>query len=284
MRAGSHTEEANGITAFPSAQDLTATTNATSSAPLFRYWVEQCTSNHVQCQPSTICNETQSAFSNNWSPARLLDVDTANPEHWRLCVPAAENRSVSRYTTMTYRWGDAKFLKLTLATLKSFQASRPISDLPDAFQDAISVTRSLSIQYLWIDALCILQDNPAGFSHECAEMSNIYTHSACNVITGFGQDLLTSIFSDRDFGHLKPGKFTNTSVDKSSRQQHDIDAVVDERSIISDFDSSPIKSRGWILQEFLLAPRAPYFGRNETHWICSSLEASELWPKGYPCG
>jgi hypothetical protein len=43
-----------------------------------------------------------------------------------------------------------------------------------------------------------------------------------------------------------------------------------------------VSSRGWILQEILLAPRALYFGVNQVHWICRSLEACEIWPEGVP--
>ncbi|QDS77968.1 hypothetical protein FKW77_001824 [Venturia effusa] len=181
---------------------------------------------------------------------------------------------------MSYRWGGAEFLKLTSANLKSFQEGRPVSDLPKAFQDVVAVTKSLGIRYLWIDALCILQNNAEDFSHECAEMSRIYSHSACNIIAGVGEDPFTSIFSDRDFTQLELGMIGRTL--KLLGLNVVFDAVVFGASIGKDFHDSPLKSRGWILQELLLAPRALYFGKHEVRWVCTSLEASELWPAGYP--
>jgi hypothetical protein len=45
------------------------------------------------------------------------------------------------------------------------------------FQDAISVTRALGIRYLWIDALCILQDSVKDWEQESANMAAVYTNS-----------------------------------------------------------------------------------------------------------
>lgn len=35
----------------------------------------------------------------------------------------------------------------------------PITELPQTFHDAIEVCRALNIRYLWIDSLCIIQND-----------------------------------------------------------------------------------------------------------------------------
>lgn len=78
---------------------------------------------------------------------------------------------------------------------KSSQASLcheiPIELLPQSNQDAIQITRSLGIRYLWIDALCILQDldDPSDWLKESARMGDVYkfayvTISASRASTG----------------------------------------------------------------------------------------------------
>lgn len=200
-------------------------------------------SSHLSCWKSISPGGLRRDFNKNRFPARVLDVDITNSKRWRLCIPAEEKIMSSKYTTMTYRWGDADFLKLTVTTLKSFQTSRPMSELPQAFQDAVLVIRSLGIRYLRVDALCILQDSPDDSSHQCAEMSNIYTHSTCNIIAGFGYDPFTSIFSNRDLSLLAPGKIAPYCLDN-------VDVMLHRDYVQREFANGPLVSRGWILEEF----------------------------------
>jgi hypothetical protein len=182
---------------------------------------------------------------------------------------------------MTYRWGYSSFLKLTSSTLKGFEAGLPHSDLPQAFQDAIAITRTLGIRYLWIDALCILQDSQEDFNRESAEMSEIYINSTCNIIAAFGADPHTSLFSTRSSIQLGTFKPTWDTTETDTGFLSFFDTVVVEETWRKQFQMHEITTRGWIFQEFLLASRALCFGKDQVHWICSS-EASEIWPKGNP--
>ncbi|KAL8330197.1 hypothetical protein RB593_001280 [Gaeumannomyces tritici] len=54
----------------------------------------------------------------------------------------------------------------------------PLDELPPSFRNAITITRQLGIQYLWIDALCITQDSmDVDWPKEAAKMEHYYTHS-----------------------------------------------------------------------------------------------------------
>lgn len=46
--------------------------------------------------------------------------------------------------------------------------------LPQTFQDAIAVTHNLTIRYLWVDSLCIIQDDPQDWQRESSRMASIY--------------------------------------------------------------------------------------------------------------
>jgi hypothetical protein len=52
-----------------------------------------------------------------------------------------------------------------------------VSNLPQTLQDAISLTRALGLSYLWIDTLCILQDDAADLEKECALMEKVYSQA-----------------------------------------------------------------------------------------------------------
>ena len=82
------------------------------------------------------------------------------------------------YTALTYCWGDDRDLapvKLLLSRHAAYSKEIPIELFPKTLLDAVTITRRLGMQYLWIDALCILRDSPADWAIGSSRMSNIYT-------------------------------------------------------------------------------------------------------------
>ncbi|KAH8588750.1 heterokaryon incompatibility protein-domain-containing protein [Bisporella sp. PMI_857] len=219
----------------------------------------------------------------DWAPTRVLDLGVTSST-WKLCIPAVDSVPVPGYTTMSHRWGDSHFLKLTSDSLEIFRSGLPISRLPQAFQDAISITKDLGIRFIWIDALCIFQDAKDDFTQECTFMSSIYANSSCNIVATFGKNPHESLFQTRNHQSLQIGKLVNAwKVHDSYRDVWlEIDAIVKGDHLSKEMLSCKISLRGWILQEILLAPRSLYFGMNQVHWICQSLDACEIWPGGDP--
>jgi hypothetical protein len=57
----------------------------------------------------------------------------------------------------------------------------PIEDIPKTYLEAMHITQSLSVEYIWIDSLCIFQDSKEDWTLEAAAMASIYTNSYCTV-------------------------------------------------------------------------------------------------------
>jgi hypothetical protein len=213
----------------------------------------------------------------------VLDLGTNPSSTWKLVIPTEDDIKVDSYTTMSYRWGTAEFLKLKLANLADFRLGKPISILPRAFQDAITVSKALGIRYLWIDAICILQDADSDFYAECTHMSSIYANSSCNIVATFGKEPSMSLFKTRNPEALQITKITNGwKSHTSSNTWLDIDVIVEEDHLSKELMKSEVSKRGWILQELFLAPRAIYFGENQVYWSCRNTEICELWPEKHP--
>ncbi|KAK4443766.1 hypothetical protein QBC34DRAFT_262980, partial [Podospora aff. communis PSN243] len=65
---------------------------------------------------------------------------------------------------------------------ESFLRGIPVDSLPRTFQHAIAVVRSLGMQYLWIDSLCIVQDSGgADWEVESSLMASVYGYASVNV-------------------------------------------------------------------------------------------------------
>jgi Heterokaryon incompatibility protein (HET) len=65
--------------------------------------------------------------------------------------------------------------------MSDMKRGMPINSLPKTFQDAMIVAKHLSMQYIWIDSLCILQDSIEDWQQESAKMMNIYRYAELNI-------------------------------------------------------------------------------------------------------
>ena len=72
-------------------------------------------------------------------------------------------------------------LKLTTKNLTHLKNGFPLSDFPLMFREAVAAVYGLQHYFLWVDSLCILQDNLQDFEVEAASMREVYSNSACNL-------------------------------------------------------------------------------------------------------
>lgn len=83
--------------------------------------------------------------------------------------------------TLSYHWLKNPGVLLTKDSLPALCQEIPLEPLSKSIQDAIQITRYLGIRYLWIDALCIIQDYPTDWEIESATMGNVYKFSYCTI-------------------------------------------------------------------------------------------------------
>lgn len=169
-------------------------------------------------------------------------------------------------------------MNLTTATLSELERGIPISSLSRTFQDAIQIVRSLGVRYLWIDALCIIQDSSEDWENEAARMSEVYAKSYCNIaathaVNGEG------CFVNRAVCRVEPCLIDSSKFSKEPRGVYVI-AYDDFWSI--NLRNAPLHQRGWVLQERLLSPRTIHFGDEQLFWECSHNTACESYPRGIP--
>ncbi|OCL15003.1 hypothetical protein AOQ84DRAFT_269873, partial [Glonium stellatum] len=87
------------------------------------------------------------------------------------------------YACLSYVWGPTDpppqppLVLTTRETLSLHQRSIPFYSLPQTLRDAISFVRGLGLRYIWIDALCIVQDDNADWLRECSRMRLIFANS-----------------------------------------------------------------------------------------------------------
>ncbi|CZR66449.1 uncharacterized protein PAC_16350 [Phialocephala subalpina] len=218
-------------------------------------WVQSCVSSHPECQ-EPITPDIQ-------APSRLLDLSGS---HTTGLVKLVETRLLKvQYAALSYCWGDGLPLKTTKATIQKMMTSIRFIDLPITFQDAVRVCNVLGIRYLWIDSICIVQDDFDEWSSEAQKMCSIYE---CAYVT-----LAATSSESCSKGFLRPQApnlprsycipFDAVSI---GNQSHQLLACWDY-SMYHNADE-PLHLRAWCLQEWILPRRLLSFRKLEMEYIC----------------
>ncbi len=105
-------------------------------------------------------------------PSRLIAVEGADRGS-KTIFPLVDAKRGATYATLSYCWGGEQPWKLTAETLRTAPVFR-WEELPKTILDAIKVTSGLGIPFLWVDSLCIVQDDPRSMAMEIDKMSEIY--------------------------------------------------------------------------------------------------------------
>ena len=248
--------------------------NSDTSWALARSWIHDCINHHPKCRGY--------ASQDRRLPSRLIDLgpcdDRVEP---RLCDSSHLPIS-TRYATLSHRWGAAKLLRLTLGAVESWKESIPASQIPLTYRDAMEAAKQIAVRYLWIDSLCIIQDSVEDWRREAATMGDVYGNSYCNLMAAsVTPDSTSGLFTHRNPSDLQPCviKPPNDLVDGTHGQSYYCFPInIWNRGV----SQSPLFTRGWVMQELMLAPRILHFGKDQTFWECLELRACESLPGGIP--
>ena len=214
---------------------------------------------------------------NQYYPTRLLDLlpQRLNVD---LCLRTTQEDPPDRpYMTLSHCWGTAEFLRLTSATKNYLEAGFRLSELPKTFREAVQITRELGVRYLWIDALCIIQDSDEDWKYEAATMMKVYENSHCNISAAKAFDSEQGCFSRRDPSLISP-IVVQTNWKTTSNTSYKVYPALWHTYV----RQSPLNQRAWVIQERTLAPRILHYGRDQLFWECFELDACETYPDGLP--
>ncbi len=134
-------------------------------------WLNNCKHNHPACRPRK---------AERWLPTRLLYVGSQEKPVLRLMLSSSIDIE-SEYVALSHRWGTNKGFVLTSANKSQYLVEIPIFNLSTTLQDAVETTRNVGLQYLWVDSMCIVQDDEEDWARESATMSQVYGLSTCTI-------------------------------------------------------------------------------------------------------
>ncbi|KAH8589131.1 heterokaryon incompatibility protein-domain-containing protein [Bisporella sp. PMI_857] len=165
-----------------------------------------------------------------------------------------------RYATVSHRWCDKNvpMLKTTKAS-KNWHYSTGIGkeSMPGVLLDAIKVTRTLGLRYLWMDTLCLIQGDDDDKEEEFPKMGAYYANAYFTISASSSADTRESFLQPRDECY-EPASF---------QFGEDEDSFVHVRCWGAE---GHLVERGWIWQESALSTRVLNFAPSELIWECKS--------------
>jgi hypothetical protein len=197
-------------------------------------------------------------------------------------IPARERR---QYVALSYVNGVCDMLKTTTKNinfLRTRGAFSFVDNLAPVVKDTMKLAKDLGYRYLWVDVLCIIQDDAAQKHHQIMQMDLVYRHA----------DLTIVALSGRDANCQLPGLCPNTRPPiRTCYQGREIAFQEVEPSLVAIptnpnlfIDSSPYESRGWTFQERLLSNRCLYLSSHQAIFQCRMQCVTEAeWTTGLPC-
>lgn len=228
-------------------------------------------------------------------PTRLLKIEKQNYGLIRVrLVDTGDFQSV--YACLSYCWGSsAQSTKTTTENRDEYRQAIPWQDLPPTIGDAIKLCCRLGFEYLWVDSLCIIQDDNQDWLREASQMAGIYRRSALTIAVHLCEDASESFLQQRllDTEQWSDGNSGSAKIpfkDRSTGDRRVIYLWKDrdfKGSGFLDWGFQSIKaaredklavgwfSRAWTFQEWILSPRVLHI-HSTTVWDCLGSQGNEL--------
>ncbi|KAF4122553.1 Heterokaryon incompatibility protein (HET) [Geosmithia morbida] len=189
------------------------------------------------------------------------------------------------YIALSHCWGETQHLTSTRESLDQRKKGIPMSSMSRTFQDAVVISRKLGIRHLWIDSLCIIQDDSHDWEVEAANMASIYNGAYLVVAASAMPDGSGGCLFDRPPETIIDGTsasgeafriygrrpidhdvFEGDTAHNDYRHLAPINTDSRFRKVKLDF---PLMTRAWCLQERMLATRILHYTKAEVVFQCS---------------
>ncbi|KAI0355499.1 HET-domain-containing protein [Trametes cingulata] len=235
---------------FITARNRVVELNTPSTRAMASQCIAECIRRHERCP---LPNDTV-------LPTRV--VDCFDPDHPKLHLSHGER---GRYVALSYVWGEDQPRATTTDNVDAYLRAIDPTRLPQTIKDAIDCTHGFGVRYLWVDALCILQDSDEDKAREIARMRSIFRNayftiiaaSAHKVSEGFLQSRPSSSPDDITLPFRCPDGNAGTMSLSPAWKQYDGSA-------------EPVNLRAWCLEERLLSPRSLIYASHTLQYQCQT--------------
>lgn len=221
---------------------------------LLRDCYDYCNTHHVDCRRSR----------SSEMPSRLVDM-------LEMRVKDISQGSSFDYVALSYVWGTVPFITLTSTTSEFLRRPNSLQhhsiSLPKTIADAIQIGKLLGHRYIWIDSLCIKQDDHNDQMTEIQRMHEIYANAGLTIVAATGSSAQAALL--------------NIETNQLSNQYHTIGGrrfCLDRPELKPLVNFTTWFTRGWTLQELNCSSKTVYFLPERTYYSCNTGSWNEDFP------
>lgn len=200
---------------------------------------------------------------------RLLDLK-------QNCV--VEMAAPPSYVCLSYVWGSAPVFKTTKANLAQMKLVKSLNragnEIPRSIRDAIRVTKTLGERYLWVDSMCIVQDDDVDKGQQISMMGEIYKRASLTLVIAGGDHANCGIS-----GMSKGGRNIKQNVAHLSNDLSLVQLLADGNRAVN---KAAWNTRGWTYQERILSLRCLFFTDDTVYFQCQKAAWSEDFKAEHP--
>jgi len=233
--------------------------------------LETCLSSHLSCK--TGIESPPSSM-----PSRLLSIEQRN-SHTILRLIDVGQGFDKKYAALSYSWGNTQDPPPLTTARSSMEEMRDGIDharIPSTLQDAVTVCLRLSIQFIWIDSLCIIQDDTGDWEIEASKMGDVYRNAFVTIISASTMSCHESFL-----GQKRDGSVALARVESQPNTFIRVRRIINRgyhlrcHEVWTESPIDPIDRRAWTLQERIMSSRSIIFTGAEVQWECHTTKACE---------
>ncbi|KAF2136603.1 uncharacterized protein K452DRAFT_313038 [Aplosporella prunicola CBS 121167] len=239
---------------------------------MIRTWYSKCITEH-----SSKCNE----------PPWMKTLERVHPE---LLIDVVHScivpytSEVKHYFTLSYTWGETANLRNKKRVFRRLQRPGALASpkfaqqIPETIRNACEITKCLGERFLWVDSLCIVQDDQKFLYRNLSKMHIIFAGSSLCLVAEAGQD---AEFGLRGIsGYTKPRSFSQEIINLANGEKL---CSLGRPGKLKGLPGRSYHSRAWTFQEFLFSKRLLIFGDGPVEWRCECGKRSETLGFGSFC-
>lgn len=256
-------------------------TGSSRALGVAKQWLEDCRTSPAH----NLCREAYGKISSGPFgplPTRVLHVGSEHQDPYLF----ESNGIKASYCILSYCWGRPGNAITTKTNISERIKGIPLTSLPTLLRQAVLTARALRFDYIWIDALCIIQDDEEDWAREASVMHELYSRADLTITSLVAGDSRDDLFQPRPRRICRPIPLKlGLMLPKRDRPRFKEGSVVElavhpKHAIAVETPvRGPVHQRAWTLQEQAMSIRILYFGAGLLHWEC--LHDYRLEP--YPC-
>ncbi|KAG9229490.1 heterokaryon incompatibility protein-domain-containing protein [Amylocarpus encephaloides] len=248
-------------------------------------WLHECMHDHPACRLTA--GQGKLKYENGLEtvelPSRVLDVGTSIESKIRLTESSGME---GQYTVLSHRWptDPSQHFTTTTTTLPNRKSAIRLEEMPQTFQDAVKVSRELGIRYLWIDSLCIIQDDARDWEQQSMLMGKIYYQGTVTIMAA--SKSITTLEPEWDASPIGFLRRPALSLPTVKMDYYDRNWSLKGNWFIRHQKRSNTRhwelfTRGWVVQEELLSRRKVLYTQERISWHCKSTTIFDVERERY---